>query len=302
MAFWLSAALLAGVSSGRPLEATEIGGERPASYMDLGLGGMETALGGAAVALGGDVMSMFHNPAGLTGVRTLQFYSQYAFMGQGRSLGVLAIGNRLEKSPLSYGLSWVYFSGGSNLEYRLGPSLDPISTFSDTEMTFAVGAGYRLSPRWQVGLTGKIYFQSLFSNLGWGGGGDLGLMFRCDPKTTLGLALENIYSRVGFQNALAAPIPPSIRLGAHRTFGSTWAGSAEVEESSDRGFQPKGGVEYTPVSGLSIRAGYGSGTFRAGFAVLAHGSKVAESFEYVVQQDRIQHGLLHQVILEVRFL
>jgi hypothetical protein len=63
-------------------------------------------------------------------------------------------------------------------------------------------------------------------------------------------------------------------------------------------------MEWLPLSGVAVRAGYGGGTFRGGFGVTARGSKrLTEEIEYTIQRDRITGGgLLQMVSLGLRFL
>jgi len=75
--------------------ADQQGGQRPAAYLELGVGGMQDAMGGAAVADRNDVACGFWNPAGLTGLRGLQVEDQYTLLALNQQLNYLAFANSL---------------------------------------------------------------------------------------------------------------------------------------------------------------------------------------------------------------
>jgi len=286
------------------VSAAENGGERSASYLRMGMGGQQVAMGGVGSAMTGDLPSCTWNPAALTGVRTFQVYTQYSFLTMDRTLGFLSLGNRLEHSPLSYALSWAYFSAGNDLEFRRGPSLEPLSTFSDSEMTFYLSAAYRLSPRCSLGLNLKIFTHWISEAFGWGLGEDVGVLWRVSKETKLAFTILDPFSKLRFQNADNDFIPATFKVGASRIFWKPQlTASLDMAYSGDLGLEPAGGMEWRPASGIALRAGWGNGSLRGGFGISTKSGKVAEEFNYVVQQDRMDSGsILHQVSLGIRFL
>lgn len=284
--------------------ASDRGGERPAAYMSMGFGGRQVAMGGAGTALSGGLAAGTWNPAALTGVRTFQCYTQYAFLSEDRTLAYLGLGNRLESSPLSYAIAWIYFSAGGDLEFRQAPSLEPVYTFSDSQMAFLITTAYRLDERWSLGLNLKIMTHWLDQAFGWGFGEDLGFQFRVSRDTKFGFVVQDPMSALKFQNSDSGKTPPTVKMGmAHLFWDPQITFSADLAFSNDRGMVPYGGVEWRPMSGFALRAGWGDDSFRGGFGISTRGTKLAEEFNYVMSQDALdQGGFLHRLSLGLRFL
>jgi len=283
--------------------ASDHGGERPAPYMRMGFGGRQTAMGGAGTALTGGLASGFWNPANLTGVRTFQFYTQYSFLTMDRTLAYLSLGNRLERSPLSYSISWAYFSAGDELEFRYGPSYDPVYNFSDSEMAFFITTAYRISSRVSVGTNVKVHTHWLGEFFGWGMGEDAGVLVRVSRETKLGLSIQDPLSAVKFQNTDSGGIPMALKTGVSHTFFDPYLTvSGDLVYSADLGLEPAGGIEWMPGYGIGLRAGWGTKSFRCGFGIIARGSRLVEEFNYTLIQDTLQEGsVLHRVSVGMRF-
>ncbi len=303
-AIWIIVGFLAFATFAGPANAADRGGERPAAYMGLGFGGRQVALGGAAASLPGGLAGAVVNPAILTGVRTFQFYTQYAFLTEDRTLAYLGLGNRLEKSPLSYAISWAYFSAGGDLEARLGPSAAPLYTFSDSQMAFLVTTAYRLNETWAVGTSVKVFTHWLDTDMGWGLGTDLGLTYRVSGNTRIGVSAQDLLSAVRFSNSDSGRIPPTFKAGvSHLFYGPQVIATLDLSQASDLGFEPCGGLEWRVKSGIALRVGWGQDLLRGGFGLTSRGSRTAQEFNYVVSQDALVDGaLLHRVSLGLRFL
>lgn len=284
--------------------ASDRGGERPAPYLRLAAGGRPTALGGAGASLPGGLGTVVLNPALLTGVRTFQVSTQYAFLTEDRTFASVQLGNRLERSPLSYAISWIHFGAGGDLEAREAPSAAPLYTFSDSQMAFLVTAAYRLDADWSVGVGLKVLTHWLDEDFGWGFGEDLGVTRRLSRDTRVGLAIQDLLSELSFPQADSEKIPPTVRAGVtHLFYGPQVIVTADLAFSADGGVEPCGGAEWRAGSGLSVRAGWGRGLFSGGFGLSTSGSRLASEFEYTLSQDALVEGsLLHRVGLGLRFL
>jgi hypothetical protein len=284
--------------------AEDRGGERPATYMQMGFGGRQVAMGGAGTALTGGLASGLWNPANLTGVRTFQFYTQYAFLSQDRTLAFLSLGNKLERSPLSYAISWAYFSAGDDLEYRYGPSLEPVYLFSDSQMAFVVSTAYRLDARYSVGLNVKTHTHWIAESFGWGLGADLGFLARVGDATKIGFSVQDPISGVKFENSDSGRIPPSVKGGvSHLIWKPQITLSADLVYGADLGLEPHLGIEWMPGYGIGIRAGWAADHLTAGFGIIARSRKLVQEFNYVLAQDVIEEGeFLHRISLGLRFL
>jgi hypothetical protein len=160
------------------------------------------------------------------------------------------------------------FSAGNDLEARKGPSLNPDSTFGDSEITGLLLGGFRLSPRWSGGFSLKLLLNSL-GNIqnanGTGFGCDVGLQYRIDNETTFGLAAQDPYTVYTYQDSSTILIPTTVRWGMNRRendLRGTWA--FDLEWSQDLGLRPRLGAEWFPFDVLALRAGVWAGDLTVG--------------------------------------
>ena len=304
--------------------ADQQGGQRPAAYLELGVGGMQDAMGGAAVADRNDVACGFWNPAGLTGLRGLQVEDQYTLLALNQQLNYLAFANSL-RDKFFYGVSWIYYSAGNDIEARTGPSLNPDSIFSDTEMTFIGSIAFRFDPRWAFGLNVKVLNQSIGSySSAVGFGEDLGLQYRMSRDMTLGFVIQDVYSSLTFNSSTSSSsndpqqiIPTTLKAGI-TDHEEQWnlKGSADLDWSQDLGLEPHLGLEWRPLTAIALRggvwaenltAGASGGAalvyFTTGVAVLVPvGSDLIE-VDYSMMEDRIDAGaLINQIAATGKFL
>lgn len=279
------------------------GGEHPAPYWRLGVGGRQTAMGGAAAASRGDLASAFWNPAGLTGVRTFQAQGQFAFFPLGRTLGYLSVGNRFEKSPVSYAVSWMYFTAGGDLELRSGPSLEPEGFAGDTQMTFYSSTAYYFSPDFSIGLNAKVLTHNLAGVFAWGFSEDIGAQVRLAPDFWIGWTVRDAFGKVTFLDAESEKIPTTYSTGLSYTHWPTrLTFQGDLSYSSDLKWRPNVGLEWKAAGGVALRAGWTSRRWSVGFGLFSFFSKAVNEFQYTAMRDTVESSVVHQVALALRFL
>jgi hypothetical protein len=234
------------------------GGQRPAAYLEYGVGGAPEAMAGAAAALRDDPACSFWNPAGLTGIKNIEVEAQNTFLSLNQSLDYFSLGANLQ-DKIYCGLTCLAYSAGNDLEARSGPSLNPDSTFGESEITAMLSGAFRLSPRWSGGFSLKLLLNSLGSiqnASGTGFGFDLGLQYRANNETTFGLAAQDPYTVYSYQNSSSTIIPTTLRLGVSRWEMSLHGkGAFDLEWSQDLGLRPRLGVEWFPFRVLALRGG-----------------------------------------------
>lgn len=307
-----------------PVWADQQGGQRPAAYLEMGVGGLQDAMGGTGVAVRNDVANGYWNPAGLTGLRGFQVEDQYTLLSLNQQLNYLGLANNF-RDKFFYGLSWIYYSAGNDLEARTGPSLNPDSIFSDLEMTFIVSLAIRLDPRWALGLNLKILTQNLGSfSSGVGFGQDLGLQYRISNNTTFGLMVEDIYTSLTYNSSTSSSStdpgqirPTTFKVGiADHEEQWNLKGAADLGWSQDLGLEPHMGLEWRPLDGLALRggiwaenltAGAGGGAplvyLTTGVALLLPIQGNLLEFDYSIIPDRIDAGaIINQIDITGKFL
>jgi hypothetical protein len=304
--------------------ADQQGGQRPAAYLSMGVGGMQEAMGGAAVGVRNDVACGFWNPAGLTALRGFQVEDQYTLLSLNQQLNYLGLANNF-RDKFFYGVSWIYYSAGNDIEARTGPSLSPDSVFADSEMTFIVSMAFRLDPRWALGINFKALTQSIGSfSSAFGFGEDIGLQYRLSRDTTLGFVIQDIYTSLTYNSPTAASstdpeqiVPTTFKVGvAHHQENLNLKAAGDLDWSQDLGFEPHLGLEWRPLPAIALRggvwaenilAGAAGGSFLAyfttGVAVLVPVENNLIEFDYSMLEDRINPGaLINQIAITGKFL
>jgi hypothetical protein len=304
--------------------ADQQGGQRPAAYLEMGVGGMQEAMGGAAVGVRNDVACGFWNPAGLTGLRGFQVEDQYTLLSLNQQLNYLGLANSF-RDKFFYGVSWIYYSAGNDIEARTGPSLTPDSIFADSEMTFIASLALRLDPRWALGLNIKILTQSIGSfSSALGFGEDLGLQYRLTKDTTLGFVVQDIYTSLTYNSPTDSSstdpeqiVPTTFKLGiAHHEEDWNLKGTCDLNWSQDLGLEPHLGAEWRPLPAIALRGGVWAGNltagvsggvgvfyFTTGVAVLVPVDANLMEFDYSMLEDRINPGaLINQIAITGKFL
>ena len=314
--FLLFSIFLCTTSISSPLWADQQGGQRPAAYLEMGVGGPQEAMGGAAAAARNDVACGYWNPAGLTGLRGFQCEAQYTFLSFNQQLDYLALADNFQNF-LYYGLSFIYYSAGNDLEARSGPSLNPDSTFGDTEMTFLFSLAYKVSPRWSIGANLKVLTLGLGSFSGYGFGEDMGIQYRVDNDTSVGFMVQDPYTSLSYSNSNSDVQPPTFKGGiAHWEEKVDLKGNFDIEWSDDLGLRPRIGLEWRPMGVLALRGGCWAGDLTGGTSggslslnlsgglgiLVPYDGNVME-FDYTVLQDPLMAGsVLHQLTLTGKFL
>jgi len=304
--------------------ADQQGGQRPAAYLEMGVGGMQDAMGGAAVGVRNDVACGFWNPAGLTALRGFQVEDQYTLLSLNQQLNYLGLANNF-RDKFFYGVSWIYYSAGNDIEARTGPSLTPDSVFSDSEMTFIASMAFRLDPRWALGLNFKALTQSIGSfSSAFGFGEDIGFQYRLSRDTTLGFVIQDIYTSMTYNSPTAASstdpeqiVPTTFKFGmAHHQEDLNLKAASDLDWSQDLGFEPHLGLEWRPLPAIALRggiwaenilAGAAGGSllvyFTTGVAVLVPVENNLIEFDYSMLEDRINPGaLINQIAITGKFL
>jgi hypothetical protein len=275
-------------------------------------------MGGAAVALRNDPACGYWNPAGLSGLRGFQFETQHTFLALGQELDYIALANGF-RDRFFYGVSAFFYSPGSDLEARSGPTLSPDSYFTDIEMAFIASFAVRFSPRWSLGWNLKIYSESLgIANFsGFGVGEDLGIQYRFTKDTTFGLMAEDPFSVFSYSNSNEQIFPIKLKAGiAQHDENLSAKLNCDLEWSSDLGFGPRLGVEWRPAEVIALRAGAKIGnltggvpggslslSWSTGLGILVPLGDSLLQFDYTLLPDPItEGGLLHQISVVGKFL
>jgi len=266
-------------------KAAEAYGGAPGSYLRLGVGARAQALGGAFSAVADDPQAAFWNPAGLVQFSGINVYTQMAFFSYERKHSYFGYTHAVQED-LSLALSWLSYSGGDDLERRIGPSLEPLGYFSDRENCYMLSAGYQLRPQLSAGLTGKVLSHHLDEQFGWGFGFDLGLLYSYRGYRAA-LVLRDLGSRINWRNAYQEELPLTSCLGGSVKIVRGLLVAGEMSWTRGQPVRPHLGLEYELAKELALQCGYDRDEFSVGATVRGYTDWADYHFGYVLGNERM---------------
>ncbi len=282
------------------LEAGAAYGGAAGSYLRLGVGARAQALGGAYSAVADDPQAAFWNPAGLVQYKGINLYSQRAFLSYGRKHSFFNYTHAVVED-LTLALSWLSYSGGDDLERRVGPSLEPLSYFSESQNCYLLSAGYRFHPQVFAGANIKTLTHRLDDRFGWGFGFDLGLLWRYD-RYRAGLVLRDVGARVNWRDSYQEILLMTVRSGWAVRVLPRLLLSTELSFTGGQTVRPHFGAEVELARELSLQAGYDRDVFCGGMTVRAYTDWADYHFGYVIGNERmVGAALLHRVEFRMKF-
>jgi hypothetical protein len=277
------------------------GGAAP--YLREGIGARALGMGNAQAAAVTDATASYWNPAALLRNEGTLVGSQTAILGDNRSWNFLDFCQAMPESApvrLAYGISWINFSAGDDLESRAINRPDPDGTFGDAENTFMGTLAAALSPSFYVGTNLKILTQTLDNDSAYGFGWDLSCWQDLGP-VVWGLTWQDAYSYLDWGGRYDDRVPALCRLGAAwdvmpKTLVVTADGSLEyapVTGSEIWGYHL--GAEYLPWEWLALRAGVDRGRLTGGLGFQFHlGSWGLAHLDYALAGEELPGaGLTH---------
>ena len=249
-------------------------------------------MGSATLALPG-AGAVFYNPAALQsrGRRSLSAthgqwirdvrheYLAYLFGGEQRVYGVA-----------------VQVSQARDLEYRAGPSAEPLGEFGVYDGALNVACSHRLGPGLRAGVNLKLVRQSIYTETATGAAVDFGLLYRARDHVQLALALRNL-GRMNELDQTATPLPRSLRLGLAYAGAGALLLSAEAQRAAGspttwhlggqyrlgRLLVARGGYQTAAELGPSLGLGVRARAWNLDYAFVPFGSGLGEAHRLSVE-------------------
>jgi len=267
---FLALNFLLALASAFPAHAAESGGGA-AAYLREGLGSRALGMGNAGTASVDDASSAYWNPAGLLAMRGAGLASQTSVLGLERSWNFLNFGQNVG-GHFGWGISWISFSAGSDLEYRTENRPEPERVFSASENTLFFSGALPLSQGMFLGANVKILTHQLDDSYATGVGADLGLWHAIAPELQWGLMLQDLYGNLPWSDAYSERLPASVRLGVcsrwfeNRSLVLTADLGTEYDQAAKtvQNWKLRAGAEYCLPGNLFARAGVDNGRWTAG--------------------------------------
>lgn len=242
-------------------------GTSGATFLKIPVGARPAAMGEAYSAIGDDVYSIFYNPAGLAGLRHVEFAGMRNdhFQDTSHHFGAVAI-------PL---LSWVNTRRPKNAYGVLALSLtslsisdierrgvvetdEPTDTFGASDFAYTLGYGVNIRKTLAIGAAFKFITQTIDSTGASAYALDAGAQYHRE-RLSLGSGFRNAGSAVKFRSS-RDPLPVVVYAGAGYALSENWTGTLELHLPRDDSLTFALGTEYRRklIKGVTgaVRGGY----------------------------------------------
>jgi len=246
-------------------------GTEGASFLDLPVGARPVAMGSAYAALATDAYAPTYNPAGLGFVKASQLAGMHQIYVEDTSFEFASFVHPLSGKG-ALGAAIQYFMPGS-LTGR-DANGNPIGDISGSYGAYSLAYGQALSEQLSLGVAGKLIHASIDGISGNAYGGDVGVMYRPDPRLQLAGVIDNAGTQLTFlQDSDSLPLSGHLGMayrprreltlaaeGVYRKSGPS-SGEFGAEWMNDEGFSLRAGYdtqrikELTPLAGVSVGVG-----------------------------------------------
>lgn len=298
----LAALLVA--AAGTALGGAPDGGQ-PAAWLKLGVGARELAMGRVGVALGDDAYAFHYNPATLGTLESLHMGSQASLLPGDRSLEFLSLARpvRFRERGYAWGISYTRFSLNAPVEYRVHNTPEPEKTFLAADNAVVLGlAGWSYANSLSVGLNLRVISSQLGEATATGISGDLGALWRFNPRMQAGISFQDVAGRMSWNTGLAESFPLTVRAGVSAR-PLEWAlASLDLEKGSVQDFRIRVGAEFQASRFFAVRLGMNHQLWTAGFGLKIPALQSLGSLDYALGADPLEPGALaHRISLNLRF-
>ena len=227
-------------------------------FLRLSSGARSAAMAEAATALPG-AEAISYNPAALriSGQRSFGFaHGEWIQDIRHEYLAVL-----FAAPPHTVGIA-AQVSRSRNLEFRTGPTAEPLGEFSVYEGTFNLAYARPWTPKLRLGANLKLIRQAIYIQTATGAAVDLGLLYEPRPHLYVGLALRNL-GRMNELDQTATSLPRAGRLGVAYAGFDRMLLSLEAQREAGHSATLHAGGEFALHRNLNLRGGYQSADTRS---------------------------------------
>jgi hypothetical protein len=230
--------IISSLMTGTGIAASTKAGASTAQFLKLGAGARASGMGEAFVGVVADASAIYWDPAGLSNLEKGSLsvmhamglndtsYEWAAYAHPVRGIGVLGVAVQY----LSYGSLTKFDNNGF-----AGGTFDPADmavSLSYARNIEGFGLGFNLK-----------YISSKIVNTATAYAVDLGIQHKPDDRLTLGLAIQNLGSRMKFISESDA-LPMNIKLGGAYSIQSNWIAALDINAPNDDSINFNAGTEY----------------------------------------------------------
>ena len=232
-----------------------------ADITEIGPSARPISMGRAYSAVEDSVDCILFNPAGLAGIDSLRLSSMYSNLSNDFSYASFALA-----LPVRYGtIGFAMLHEQSGVLYRTALDSDgkvvtdgSSAPFNFTSQVYVLSFAGQLDKKLSAGARLKLYEKEALVEGGHGTGTslDIGLLYKLDPRTSLGLYHENLLSSgISWLTGTRDPLPSRIKAGIMFRAGQDLTFVLDAVISQNRPFSLKSGGEWRVHELLFLRAG-----------------------------------------------
>lgn len=217
--------------------------------LKIGQGTSGAGLGEAYVSIADGASAIYWNPAGLgqAAVTNIAFSHQWWFTD---------ISDEVVHVSLPGGIGFSLVASGDPGVQSWDENNMPGDTFTTWDGILSAGYGIAVAPTIRLGATVKGLYEYLHTTHGLGGAADVGFLYRPNAVLSIGVTGRNFGAMV--YGSDAELLPMEVALGASAT-GGRFRATADVVIPRENTPNVRAGLEYMPVTDLSLRIGYRTG-------------------------------------------
>ncbi len=256
-------------------------GTEGAAFLDIPVGGAPAAMGGAYTSQATDVYAPVWNAGGLGFAEGTQLSGMYLSYLESIHYQFISFSHQLNAhNGIGFAVQNLS-SGDIGATDQTGAS---IGTFDVRYSAYSLAYGHSFNDKLSLGATGKMIQARLSDVSASAYAADLGAIYKANSKLTLGLSAVNLGSKLKFISE-GDDLPMAVRAGA------TYEMFPSVKVSMEGAYRKTGlgsmhmGVEWSPITVISLRGGYRTDTLKelsalAGMSVGLGLHVMGQEFDY----------------------
>ena len=277
-------------------------GGSPGAFLRLGVGSRALGMGRAFTAISNDASAAYWNPAGLGGLKMMEFMGSYSILSMERQHNYVGFIMPF-KSLGTFGLSWINL-GVSEIEGRDGFG-QVTEMFSNAETAISLSWGYPVLESLYLGVTAKYLSHSLENYRSSGFGFDAGLLYKIVDIFSIGASIKDISTSVKWDTpgSTKEKFPMVTRLGGayyHPKIPLIVGLDYVMNQNQKATFHM--GAEMTGLANMfGVRLGFDNGGLAFGGSISVPMKNINFQTDYCLARDPIDATYSHKFTLQVKF-
>lgn len=259
-----------GLGAMAPMYAAESAGQAGA-YLKMGVGARALGMGSAFTAVANDSTAAFWNPAGLAKLKKNEASFMHSSLTDDRDYNFFNYAYQLKSNGgRNYGvvaLSHINFGIDGIPETRENPDGTPVvdpsgnvrifGYFEDKETNTFVSYGRAINDKLYAGVNFKYLKHELYHNKADSMGLDLGLLYDCNDKTSIGLSIRDLGESLDWDTGTGTKddVPVTTTFGVAHQYSEKLLLSADLNKVDDMDVKFFCGVEYKIQDNMDLRIG-----------------------------------------------